>query len=271
MPTHSANTNVFVRDLATGTTTLVSATPGGLGSDGYATEPVFSPDGQSLAYVSNATDLTSNPQDPDPRRASRRPRAACPPSQTSPRRIPASRPPPTRDRRLHRIPASRPTPRSPRPSRRSWVSCPPPQRLPLNPGLPTATATTSAGPIPSMNFNVFLTNLTTGTTSLVSVTPQGQLSSGMAMDLVFSPDGRYLAFTSSAVDLTNNPFEASPPSTPGASSNSSARARPLMARARPLMARARPLVARPPFHTARRGCPTSSSATSRRARPRSPR
>ena len=60
------NTNVFVRDLATGTTTLVSATPGGLMSDGYATEPVFSPDGQSLAFVSNATDLTSNPQDPNP-------------------------------------------------------------------------------------------------------------------------------------------------------------------------------------------------------------
>ena len=39
------NINVFVRDLATGTTTLVSATPGGLRSDGYTTDPVFSPDG----------------------------------------------------------------------------------------------------------------------------------------------------------------------------------------------------------------------------------
>ena len=169
MPTRSGNTNVFVRDLATGTTTLVSATPGGLTSDGYATEPVFSPDGQSLAYVSNATDLTSNPQDPNPWPGITTTTVSTPSAQASPRRIPASRPPP-------------------RPRRPARSAC--------NLGLLADIPTASASPIPSVNFNVFLTNLTTGTTSLVSVTPQGQLSSGMALDFVFSPDGRYLAFTS---------------------------------------------------------------------------
>ena len=52
-----------------------------------------------------------------------------------------------------------------------------------------------------MNFNVFLTNLTTGTTSLVSVCAQGELSSGMATDLAFSPDGA-LTRPSPATPLT---------------------------------------------------------------------
>ena len=113
------NTNVFVRDLATGTTTLVSATPGGLASDGYATEPVFSPDGQSLAYVSNATDLTSNTRRPRiSRRASRRLRSARRPAQTSPRRIPAFRPPPRPPRPARSLPFSASWPSAtPRPAR----------------------------------------------------------------------------------------------------------------------------------------------------------
>ncbi len=188
------NTNVFVRDLATGTTTLVSATPGGLMSDGYATDPIFSPDGQSVAYVSNATDLTSNPQDPNLPSVSTTTTGSAPSGTgDSPSNL--------------GLPTTTTT----------TTTGPLPSIL----GLLTDTTTASAGPLPFLNFNVFLTNLTTGTTSLVSVTPQGQLSDGMALNLAFSPDGRYLAFTSSAVDLTSNPIEATPPSTPGASSNSS--------------------------------------------------
>ena len=54
---------MFVRDLAAGTTTLASATTGGLLSNGSATGPIFSPDSGSLFYQSTAIDLTSNPPD----------------------------------------------------------------------------------------------------------------------------------------------------------------------------------------------------------------
>ena len=133
-------------NLATGTTTLVSATPGGLQSNGMAAQPVFSPDGRSLAFITLANDLTSKPLDPTP-----------------------------------------------------------------PPGASFFGMTGSALPAD----NLFLTNLTTGTTTLVSVTPTGMMSSGMVGQILFSPDGNLLAFTSNAGDLTNNPLESSPPVPPG--------------------------------------------------------
>jgi dipeptidyl aminopeptidase/acylaminoacyl peptidase len=123
--------NVYVRNLKSGTTTLVSAMPDGLISNGTVATPVFSPDGGSLAFISSAADLMNNPLDPSP---------------------------------------------------------------PLG-------ASTGSTPSP---WNVFLTNLSTGVTSLVSVTPDGMLSSGSVYQIVFSPNGEYLAYTSSASDLTNN-------------------------------------------------------------------
>jgi Tol biopolymer transport system component len=138
-------TNIFVRNLATGTTTLVSATPGGLQSNGIAAQPVFSPDGRSIAFTTIANDLTTKPLDPTP----------------------------------------------------------PPNALSF--GMPSLPAD-----------NLFLTNLSTGTTTLVSVTPTGMVSSGMVDQFVFSPDGKSLAFTSIAGDLTNNPLESAAPALPGA-------------------------------------------------------
>jgi Tol biopolymer transport system component len=50
--------NVFVRDLATGTTTLVSIDEAGTGSgDGWSGHPVFSPDGTKVAFTSDAHNL----------------------------------------------------------------------------------------------------------------------------------------------------------------------------------------------------------------------
>jgi Tol biopolymer transport system component len=60
------STNLFLRDLTTGTTTLVSATPGGLSSNGLSDTPIFSPDGKSLAFLSTATDLTNAQVDSSP-------------------------------------------------------------------------------------------------------------------------------------------------------------------------------------------------------------
>ncbi len=132
--------NIYTRNLTSGTTTLVSATPSGLASNGIAGSMAFSPDGSALAYVSSATDLTSNPLDPTPA-----------------------------------------------------------------PG-----GSTSVDNGPANQGNVFLTNLTTGVTTLVSATPGGMLSDGYVNQLVFSPDGHSLAYISSASDLTDNMVDVSP-------------------------------------------------------------
>jgi Tol biopolymer transport system component len=144
--------NIFIRDLTTATTTLVTATPNGLQSSGHATEPVFSPDGSELAFTSSATDLTSNPLDPSP----------------------------------------------------------------------TPDSLTASGVVEyaDNSSNIFLRDLATGTTTLITVTPDGMLSNGaFAYQIIFSPDGRYLTYTTDASDLTKNAFETTPPSVPGISSD----------------------------------------------------
>ena len=127
--------NLFLRNLAAGTTTLLSVTASGLlAVNGDSSGAVFSPDGKSVAFTSDVTDLTTNGTDFTP-----------------------------------------PT------SAAAWYS---------NPGV--------------LLSNIFVRDLTTATTTLVTATPNGLQSSGLAMSPVFSPDGSELAFTSSATDLTSN-------------------------------------------------------------------
>jgi hypothetical protein len=129
--------NVYLHNLATGTTTAVSLTPGGKLSNGLTANPSFSPDGHSLAYISSAEDLTGNP-------------------------------------------------------------APPPQAA--------ANGSTNSASSTAPVANLFLTNLSAGgSTTLVSVTPTGALSSGAILSYAFSPDGSKLAFDDLASDLTNNP------------------------------------------------------------------
>jgi Tol biopolymer transport system component len=53
--------NVYVRDINTGTTNLISVNRNGTGvGNGTSTEPQFSPDGRWLLFRSAATDLTTN-------------------------------------------------------------------------------------------------------------------------------------------------------------------------------------------------------------------
>ena len=175
--------NIFIRDLTTATTSLVSATPSGLQSDGVAANPVFSPDGSELAFTSSATDLTNNPLDPTP--------PAGEPGtlglRQEPRAAQGARA--ARERR-----AAREDRREPRHGSlgREWLS--------------------------HLANNVFLRDLSTGITTLVSGTPSGLMSSGSALQIQFSPDGNLLAYTSDATDLTSNPLEVTPPAIPGESS-----------------------------------------------------
>jgi uncharacterized repeat protein (TIGR01451 family) len=58
--------DVYVRDLTTGETTLVSADPSGTrGGDDTSSLPVFSPDGTKIAFVSRADDLAGPPTGSD--------------------------------------------------------------------------------------------------------------------------------------------------------------------------------------------------------------
>src|SRR5437867_9901852 len=57
----NGNSDVFVRDLKAGTTTLISVNSAGTGSgNGSSDSPVISADGRFVAFVSDATDLTAN-------------------------------------------------------------------------------------------------------------------------------------------------------------------------------------------------------------------
>lgn len=49
--------------------------------------------------------------------------------------------------------------------------------------------------------DIFLRNVTTGTTTLISVAPDGSLGNGPSTDPIMTPDGRYVAFLSSASNL----------------------------------------------------------------------
>ena len=214
--------NIFIRDLTTATTTLVTATPKGLQSNGLAGSPVFSPDGSALAFLSTATDLTSNPLDPT------LPPGAAALSQ-------AGFPAVSDNIFLRNLAAGTTTLVSATPSgmlSSGEVSSPPVfspngQYLaygsdatdltkntvettpPSVPGI-SATNSTSTIPYPQQIYNVFVTNLQTGTTTLASATTSGQLSNSSGEWLSFSPDSGSLYFTSNATDLTSNP----PPTNP---------------------------------------------------------
>jgi hypothetical protein len=59
-PTAPFQTSVFVKDLQTGATTLVSSDSNGLAANASARTPVISRDGQWVAFVSSATNLVSD-------------------------------------------------------------------------------------------------------------------------------------------------------------------------------------------------------------------
>ncbi|MEJ2579886.1 MAG: hypothetical protein P8Z68_12475, partial [Kineosporiaceae bacterium] len=52
---------------------------------------------------------------------------------------------------------------------------------------------------------VYLRDMQAGTTTLVSQTPTGEASNGDAREASISDDGRYIAFTSEASNLVNDP------------------------------------------------------------------
>jgi Tol biopolymer transport system component len=116
-PDANGGTDVFERDLETGTTTLVSINQNGTAAGaGPSSAAVVSPDGRYIAFESDAPDLTSNAD-------------------------------------------------------------------------------------PHHTWNVFLRDMATGVTTLVSVNTSGAAGNGWSGNFHFTPDGRYVVFQSNASDL----------------------------------------------------------------------
>jgi hypothetical protein len=202
--------NLYVCDLTTGATTLVSATPNGDFSDGDSNTPVFSPDSTRLAFRSTSTNLT----------------AQAPGAGTS-AGISSSQEQPVYDLFVRSLTSGTTTAVSVNPGTdtlstgdvEQMVFSPDGQSLafvstgadltpnPVDPASPSPTAQSDGSSV--FAANVFLSNLSAGTVTAVSLTPQGNLSNGAAYNLAFSPDGQSVAYVSSAIDLTANPASAS--------------------------------------------------------------
>ena len=208
---------VYVRDLATGQTSLVSATPDGQAGNGDSFDPVISPDGRYVAFLSQATNLT----------------AITPPPLLS--IDPSGEYLYVRDLQtqttilLDQTPGGQASDGS---STGQFVFSPDSKYLAF---IDTSDNLTGASVDPSSGSNassgwtdsssprcyVYVRDLAGNTTSLVSVSTKGLASGsssfnllGSPTDLVFSPDSQSLVFGSTATDLTANPADDSTASFP---------------------------------------------------------
>jgi Tol biopolymer transport system component len=198
--------DVFVRNLQTGQTQLVSGTPAGVTGNGQSFDPVISPDGRYVAFLSTATNLSSTT-------------AAQPGNLAAPANFLY-----VRDLKTGTTTLLDATPTG-QPSNgfatRSFVFSPNSSTLAFVDSSTNLTSPSSGSNAAGSDFNVYLRNLAAGTTSAVSITPGGALSQPPAggesavNSLVFSPDGTKLVFTSTATDLTSNPLGTTPPTVPG--------------------------------------------------------
>ena len=217
-----AGSNLFIRNLAAGTTTLLSVTANGQLASGSSFGAVFSPDGNSVAFSSYATDLTTNKLDPTlpPEGDAGLPEADAFVGNLFVRNLTTGTTTAvtvTPGGMLSSGTAGEPVFS---PDGKSLAFTSTATDLTSN-KLDTAQipGLSSAVPFIDQQNNVFLSNLSTGAITLVSATPGGMLSSGSAGQIVFSPDGSLIAFYSNAGDLTSNTFEVSPPQVPGSSSD----------------------------------------------------
>jgi Tol biopolymer transport system component len=192
----TAPTSVYLRDLAAGTTSLVSATPDGHAADGSSSRPVFSPDGQRLAFLSTATTLTPSTPVSSASQGSLFVRDLSTATTSLVSVTPGGA-----------ASAGTVTDMAFSPDGHSLAFIANATDLTSN-ALDTDPDNLQVLADPSVRQDVFVRNLSTSTTTAVSVTPAGQLSAGNASDLSYTPDGKSVAYLSNAVDLTANPHAA---------------------------------------------------------------
>ncbi len=187
--TNDTNGNIqdlFVRDMQTGITTLVSVNSAGSGSgNGESFQPSFTPDGRYVAFSSDASDLIPNDTNGTARdifvrdlQTGTTTLVSVNAAGTGSGNHSSTFPRISTDGRYV-----------------AFVS------------LATNLVVTNDTNEPFGGFDIFVRDLQTGTTTLVSVNAAGTGSGnrGSAEQYwTISPDGRYVAFTSEASDLVNN-------------------------------------------------------------------
>ncbi len=170
--------DVFERDLATGTTTLVSVTPTGTGGNGLSDSPVLSADGGTVAFTSYASNLAANDY-----------------NGTSDIFV----------RRLDSGTTTLVTVNSAGTATGNSSSFDPALSANGKVIAYMSLASDLVGNDTNNTYDVFVYDLKAGTTTLVSVNQAGTASgNGMSEVPSISANGRYVAFDSSASDLAPN-------------------------------------------------------------------
>jgi hypothetical protein len=220
------DTNLFVQNLTAKTNTAVTLTPDGKLSNGNTSAIAFSPDGQQVAFTTTATDLTSNPLDTSvPPGATTgliiAPAGGSTPSAPSQQSAPALVPMPFFDQPgnvfVHNLATNSTAAASLTPDGKLSTSIQSPSNLMFSlderflyftSGATDLTGNPpdTAGGLPPAGFstfnNVFVHDSVTGTTSLLTATTQGKLSSSSFVHALLSPDQHTLYFDSTASNLT---------------------------------------------------------------------
>jgi RHS repeat-associated protein len=172
--------DIFVRNISTGTVTLVSATPAGFGGNAASYNPFLSADGRFVLFESDASDLV--------------------PGDMNARRDVFVRDLQTNTTTLASVGMGGAAANAP-----SFA-----QSISSDGHLVVfASAATNLVSLPTNNQrNVFVRDLTAGTTTLVSAnfnnTAGGNAAAASTGPAVLSPDGRFVAFDSMASDLVSN-------------------------------------------------------------------
>ena len=181
----NGTTDIFVRDMSTGTTKLVSLNAAGTAAgNSYSTSPVLTPDGQFVAFRSQATNLTTTADSNGDYDVFVRDLSTGTTSLVS----------------VNAAGTAAGNAASERFDTSDLIDITPDGRM-----VAFVSSASDLTTIPDSNLSddVFVRNLTSGTTTLITQNTAGSAAgNGGSFDSAITPDGHFLAFDSTSSDLT---------------------------------------------------------------------